>query len=329
MSRNAERWAWDQKGLRPATKLVLLYLADFHTDAHGCFPSQSLLAERCEMHRASLNRHLDSLEEAGLIRREQRTDERTGRQTSTRYYLGFERAAVSQNETRPVSQNETGDCLKMRQGTVSKCDTNLKTLNLREIERETLPLEAPHSEPETVSKQIPNVSRVEREGSAEKGKKGSRLLDSFTVPTDWIAWAEDQGMPPDMAQLEAAKFPDFWRSQPGSKGVKLDWLATWRNWCRSAMQRANIKPASQGGRMSDAQAMEWCVEMLIEPIREADRIRREFAAQPDKAPKLHPRLREMVDAVDQTCKERGWTDEKRRLLGQAARERLAEQARLV
>jgi hypothetical protein len=214
--------------------------------------------------------------------------------------------------------------------TVGRFSRPLKNTNSKnEQEREALPLEAPHSEPETVSKQIPNVSRMEREGSAEKGKKGSRLLDSFTVPTDWIAWAEDQGMPPDMAQLEAAKFPDFWRSQPGQKGVKLDWLATWRNWCRSAMQRANIKPASQGGRMSDAQAMEWCVEMLIEPIREADRIRREFAAQPDKAPKLHPRLREMVDAVDQTCKERGWTDEKRRLLGQAARERLAEQARLV
>ena len=27
-------------------------------------------------------------------------------------------------------------------------------------------------------------------------------------------------------------FRDYWRAQPGQKGVKTDWPATWRNWCR-------------------------------------------------------------------------------------------------
>jgi hypothetical protein len=30
----------------------------------------------------------------------------------------------------------------------------------------------------------------------------------------------------------ADEFRDYWISVPGSKGVKLDWLATWRNWIR-------------------------------------------------------------------------------------------------
>jgi hypothetical protein len=27
-------------------------------------------------------------------------------------------------------------------------------------------------------------------------------------------------------------FRDYWKAQPGLKGVKADWEATWRNWCR-------------------------------------------------------------------------------------------------
>jgi hypothetical protein len=31
---------------------------------------------------------------------------------------------------------------------------------------------------------------------------------------------------------EHAKFIDYWIAQPGQKGVKSDWEATWRNWMR-------------------------------------------------------------------------------------------------
>jgi hypothetical protein len=32
----------------------------------------------------------------------------------------------------------------------------------------------------------------------------------------------------------ADAFRDHWIAKPGAGGVKLDWLATWRNWCRNA-----------------------------------------------------------------------------------------------
>lgn len=50
--------------------------------------------------------------------------------------------------------------------------------------------------------------------------------------------------------IEAAKFRDYWVAQPGQKGVKLDWPATWRNWCRRA---AEPKPGQQqlGGNAWD------------------------------------------------------------------------------
>jgi hypothetical protein len=41
---------------------------------------------------------------------------------------------------------------------------------------------------------------------------------------------------------EVDKFRDHWHSQPGQKGTKVDWSATWRNWCRRAAER---KPKQQ------------------------------------------------------------------------------------
>ncbi|WP_202910047.1 helix-turn-helix domain-containing protein [Tabrizicola thermarum] len=100
MSHHATNWAIQQRGLQPATKLVLWYLADRHNPDFGCFPSQEQLAADCEMSRRSVNRHLDELEQRGLIRREERIDPRTKRQRPTRYVLAFEpdfaRAAPSE-----------------------------------------------------------------------------------------------------------------------------------------------------------------------------------------------------------------------------------------
>lgn len=90
MSHNATNWAIRQRGLKPATKLVLWQLCDRHNPDQGCFPSQDKLADDCEMSRSALNEHLKALEEKGLIRREQRINEKTKRQQSTSYVFAFE-----------------------------------------------------------------------------------------------------------------------------------------------------------------------------------------------------------------------------------------------
>ena len=90
MSHKATNWAIQQRGLMPATKLVLWHLCDRHNPDFGCFPSQDQLAADAEISRASLNVHLEKLEVAGLIRRQRRVDEVTRKQKSTRYVLGFE-----------------------------------------------------------------------------------------------------------------------------------------------------------------------------------------------------------------------------------------------
>ena len=90
MSHKATNWAIQQRGLMPATKLVLWHLCDRHNPDFGCFPSQDQLAADVEISRSSLNTHLEKLEAAGLIRRHRRHSEGTHRRKSTRYILGFE-----------------------------------------------------------------------------------------------------------------------------------------------------------------------------------------------------------------------------------------------
>jgi hypothetical protein len=118
MSHNATNWAIRQRGLKPATKLVLWHLCDRHNPDQGCFPSQDKLAHDCEMSRSSLNEHLKALEEKGLIRREQRVNETTKRQQSTSYVFAFEDGFVCASKDEPTPHVDT-PCPETGHGAVS------------------------------------------------------------------------------------------------------------------------------------------------------------------------------------------------------------------
>ena len=45
MSHKATVWPIQQRGLKPATKIVLWFLCDRHNPDFGCFPTQVRLAE--------------------------------------------------------------------------------------------------------------------------------------------------------------------------------------------------------------------------------------------------------------------------------------------
>jgi hypothetical protein len=65
-----------------------------------------------------------------------------------------------------------------------------------------------------------------------RSKKGTRLEPDFELPSEWGKWAEEQGLGIDEVLKQEEVFKDYWLSQAGQKGVKLDWQATWRNWIR-------------------------------------------------------------------------------------------------
>ena len=80
---------------------------------------------------------------------------------------------------------------------------------------------------------IPETEReTETETKKEKKTLGKRLASDFCLTKEWEDFCVEQ-----RPELNPAKtfdqFKDYWISQAGQKGVKLDWFATWRNWVRN------------------------------------------------------------------------------------------------
>jgi len=69
--------------------------------------------------------------------------------------------------------------------------------------------------------------------------RGSRLPVDWKPDEELISFARENGCDPDHV---SAKFRDYWLGVSGHRGVKLDWRATFRNWCRSDAERGGSKP---------------------------------------------------------------------------------------
>lgn len=101
---------------------------------------------------------------------------------------------------------------------------------------------ASNSQCERNANQKPETRKRKEEPNGSSKNRGSRL------PDDWVPdreFAEREGLAAHQIDREADKFRDYWRSQPGQKGVKRDWAATWKNWVRNTVDRMNPpKPAA-------------------------------------------------------------------------------------
>ena len=81
----------------------------------------------------------------------------------------------------------------------------------------------------------------------KKSTKGTRWTESpEMLPGPWLSFALDQNVAEEDVWSEYEKFCDYWISQPGQKGVKLDWLATWRNWIRRSTENGKARTNGSG-----------------------------------------------------------------------------------
>ncbi len=98
-----------------------------------------------------------------------------------------------------------------------------------------LPSRAREPEPE---EEIP--SSLRSEGRPKADPRGHRLPEDWLPPPDGVRLASELGL--DLNRT-LAKFRDHWRAKPGKDGRKLDWDATWRNWCRGENPPRNADSA--------------------------------------------------------------------------------------
>lgn len=81
--------------------------------------------------------------------------------------------------------------------------------------------------------------------------RGTRLPYDWCIGPDLMAWMIEN-TPMLNVNKTVACFRDYWIAQPGQKGVKADWPATFRNWCRRcAKDEEKDKPKSAAGRFMD------------------------------------------------------------------------------
>jgi hypothetical protein len=76
----------------------------------------------------------------------------------------------------------------------------------------------------------------------EPPRRGTRLPSDWKPTLEAAKFARDLGL--DVGAV-ADTFRDYWISRAGAGGVKLDWLATWRNWCRTTAERKPKARVSQ------------------------------------------------------------------------------------
>lgn len=100
----------------------------------------------------------------------------------------------------------------------------------------------PQSSPADSGFLIPD-SLQKKEASPPKKKtingthRGTRLDADWGLELEDGKWAEQTfRLTPTMVMNLEAQFRDYWIAQPGQKGVKLDWPATWRNWVRRSQE---------------------------------------------------------------------------------------------
>jgi hypothetical protein len=84
-----------------------------------------------------------------------------------------------------------------------------------------------------------------------KSRRGTRLPDGWKLPSEYREWANnilpekkfDYAQRCEIIRDQAERFFNYWTAQSGSKGVKADWFATWKNWIKNS-QVMNAKTSN-------------------------------------------------------------------------------------
>jgi hypothetical protein len=107
--------------------------------------------------------------------------------------------------------------------------------------------------------QVPGQIRAETESETESetssstkkrsaAKRGTRIDSTFIITNEMRDWARGEA-PLVNVDSKLSEWIDYWSSVPGEKGVKLDWVATWRNGMRKQQEFAQRDaPATRSPR---------------------------------------------------------------------------------
>lgn len=135
--------------------------------------------------------------------------------------------------------------------------------NFKHVSGTANPAQANAADPEAA--EVSTSAAIDQKAKKPSKGRGTRLPADFTVTDEMLMWAKD-AFPDVSPAFETEKFRDYWSSRSGSAGVKLDWVATWRNWIRNANDYAQGRKGygySNGKSNSDQKRPQQTTEQLI------------------------------------------------------------------
>jgi hypothetical protein len=203
MSINFMTLAW-KTTMPSGRKLVLLALCDNANHQGECYPSVEVIARKCSMGQRTVQQHMGDLEAAGILVRHFRR----GRSTLYKInpcHFGIPAESAAAQSFHPAHAISTVSPPQRSAAT----SASFAPITINEPSTDPLP-----------KRQV---------------LRGTRLAATWTLPKAWAKWALHQqpSWTADHVRFVADKFRDHWAALPGQRGVKVDWLATWRNWCRN------------------------------------------------------------------------------------------------
>jgi hypothetical protein len=227
------KWAVKQTAGSAGAKAVLLVLAEACRDG-ACFLAHETIAEAAEMDRRSVVRHMQTLDDSGLIRRERRFDG-FGHRTSDRIKLVRDDASQGDNLTPGLSDN-----LSPGEGE-PKCQIAhpkvTKTASLSD----------------SLSQEPSSNLGLNRESAAKPARRQPETPIPESFP-DLEAIAEEADRFLESGyNIDAAHEAEKFRANAETNDRRLrNWRAGFRTWCLKARDFAPAtsripKPASQAG----------------------------------------------------------------------------------
>ncbi|HEX6968927.1 MAG TPA: helix-turn-helix domain-containing protein [Micromonosporaceae bacterium] len=264
MSVRVMTWVWSHSRSNPTHRLVLLAIADCANDAgEQAYPSAATLAKKTGLSERGVRAALAGLATLGELQ----IDYKAGPRGCNRYRIVMKDPA-------PDAGSDTLHEVHSARGAGS---TRHEVQGTRHETTGNPARGAPEpSENRPTTSVEPSVPR--KRGSATKG---TRIPDDFAATADMIAWARTNT--PLVGIRETAAFVDYWRGQPGARGVKADWPATWRNWMRRSQ-----KDAESGRTNGRASSMVEVNGMRLRPER-AEQIARRARFMTDQPALEGPR----------------------------------------
>lgn len=230
MSWQAITAAMQQRAPSSAAKHVMTALAYVaHHESGLAWPSVPYLCEITQQDRKTVLKGLGALEAAGLI-------SSTGKAGKTGQVTIWKLTFLTPDtpaQNIPQANNST------KSGTVS----TEQTVPSFPVNSTNFPVEQ-YQKRDTEEKRKEEGTRecVRADGEAES-PRGSRLPKDWRPSADDVAFCRQRR--PDLNPAEVAEsFRDHWIAQPGAKGRKSNWSATWRNWVKRERLRGIPSPSA-------------------------------------------------------------------------------------